>query len=161
MILPAPVLVSGDVHSGRHRCLGLMCAASVERWPDGVGDVLHWQSRGSGTCESPLPFTPFCVLPDFVLALTSVCSLDPMLLQELLPQQCWEVLQLQGRRVAGKGLVLSLVLTFCTGVAVAPEPDPVSSEWDLPAARDQETAFTFHLSLKWAHPVVCQRCWRS
>lgn len=29
--------------------------------------------------DSTLPFTPFCVLPDFVLSLTSMCSLDPML----------------------------------------------------------------------------------
>lgn len=79
MILPAPVPASGDMYGGRHPCLGPTCVVSAEHRADSVGDVLHWQSRGSGTCDSTSPFTPLCVLPDFVLALTSVCSLDPML----------------------------------------------------------------------------------
>lgn len=39
--------------------------------------VLHWQSCVPYTCDGILPFTPLCVLPDFALALTLMCSLDP------------------------------------------------------------------------------------
>lgn len=73
MILPAPVLVWWDTSPGP------TCVASAEHGAGAARDVLHWQSRGSGTCDSTLPFTPLSVLTDFVLALTSVCSLDPML----------------------------------------------------------------------------------
>lgn len=79
MILPASPLASGDVHGGRHPHPSPTCVASAEHWADSVSDILHWQSHGSGTRDSILPFTPLHVLPDFVLALTSVCSLDSVL----------------------------------------------------------------------------------
>lgn len=41
--------------------------------------LLRRQSRVSGICDGALPFTPPFVLPDFALALTSACSLDPTL----------------------------------------------------------------------------------
>lgn len=79
MILPASLLASEGVHGGRHPHSIPTRVASAEHWADSVGDILHFQSHGSGTCDSILPFTPLHVLPDFVLALTSVCSLDLVL----------------------------------------------------------------------------------
>ena len=74
--------------------------------------VLRRQSRVSGTCDGALPFTPLCVLPDFALALTSACSLDPALAPGAPAATVPEVLgrtrlPLRSDRVAGEGPVLA------------------------------------------------------
>lgn len=74
--------------------------------------VLRWQSRVSGTCDGALPFTPLCVLPDFALALTSACSLDPTLAPGVPAAAVPEVLgrtrlPLQDGQAAGKDPVLN------------------------------------------------------
>lgn len=87
-----------ETHGGRHPWPGLLCSCCRRVLPGcgrasaGSAPVLCRQSRVPGTHDGALPFTPLCVLPDFGLALTSACSLDPRWLREL-PQpwcrRCW------------------------------------------------------------------------